>query len=266
VSSEKTDAIVLRVTPFSETSSIVALFTRDFGKLGALAKGARRLKGPFESALDLLAQIRVVFLPKSSDALCLLTEAKLVRRFRPPGRDLSCLYAAYYIAELLDKLTDERDVHADLFDVAARSLDALASGSEVAACVLRFELAALRILGHLPSLENCAECGREVHDSGRVAFGLTVGGVLCQRCRQGKRHLVLVSKPVVEMLKRMADQDASDAKAEELLHGASGRLGETRAVLNQYMNHLLGRKPRLQDYLGTWSASRNDKRTSPRTN
>jgi len=104
MSSEKALAIVLRVVEFSETSSIVTLFTREFGKIRALAKGARRPKGPFESALDLLGLCRIVFLRKSSDALDLLTEARLERRFRPPGGELSNLYAAYYVAELFERL------------------------------------------------------------------------------------------------------------------------------------------------------------------
>src|SRR3984957_13706725 len=110
---EKAIALVLRVVEFSETSSGVTLFTREFGKIRGLAKGARRLKGPFESALDLLATCRIVFLRKSSDALDLLTEAKLERRFRPAKGDLAALYAAYYLAELLDELTDDNDPHAD---------------------------------------------------------------------------------------------------------------------------------------------------------
>ena len=88
MSSEKTLAIVVRVVEFSETSCVVTLFTRDFGKIGALAKGARRPKSPFESALDLLAVCRIVFLHKSSESLDLLTEAKLERRFRAATRDL----------------------------------------------------------------------------------------------------------------------------------------------------------------------------------
>src|SRR5512143_2186053 len=98
MSSEKATAIVLRTVEFSETSLILTLFTREFGKVRGLAKGARRLKSAFESALDLLALCRIVFLRKSSDALDLLTEAKLLRRFRPAGRDLLSLYAGYYVA------------------------------------------------------------------------------------------------------------------------------------------------------------------------
>ena len=101
MASEKTQAIVLRVIEFSETSCVLTLFTEHFGKVSALAKGARRPKGPFEGALDLLALVRLVFLRKSSEALDLLTEAKLQRRFRSAQRDLSRLYAGYYVAELL---------------------------------------------------------------------------------------------------------------------------------------------------------------------
>src|SRR6266571_3422855 len=125
MSSEKASAFVLEVVEFSETSSVVTLFTREFGKIHGLAKGARRPKGPFEGALDLLALCRIVFLRKSSDALDLLTEAKLERRFRPTGGDLSSLYAAYYVAELLGELTDDYDPHPELFDVADATLLAL---------------------------------------------------------------------------------------------------------------------------------------------
>ena len=110
----------MRLVDFSETSSVVTLFTREFGKVQALAKGGRRPKGPFESALDLLALCRIVFLRKSSDALDLLTEAKLERRFRPPAGSLPALYAGYYMAELLGKLTDNYDPHPELFDRPTR--------------------------------------------------------------------------------------------------------------------------------------------------
>ena len=118
MSTEKSLALVLRVVDFSETSVVTTLFTEDFGKIGALAKGARRPKGPFESALDLLAVCRIVFIHKTSDALDLLTEAKLERRFRSAARDLSRLYAGYYVAELLHDLTDTSDPHPVLFHCA----------------------------------------------------------------------------------------------------------------------------------------------------
>ena len=129
---QKAIGIVLRTVAFSETSLVVTLFTREHGKIGALAKGARRLKGPFESALDLLAVCRIVFLRKSFETLDILTEAKLVRRFRTAGRDLSGLYAAYYVIELLDGLTEKYEPQADLFDLADETLLGLSAAEPLA--------------------------------------------------------------------------------------------------------------------------------------
>src|SRR5688572_799805 len=168
---EKASALVLRVIDFSETSAVVTLFTREFGKISGMAKGARRPKGPFEHALDLLAQCRIVFLRKSPGALDLLTEAKLERWFRPRGRDLASLYAGYYVAGLVIELTHNYDPHQQLFNAAVQTLAELSAGGRVDAVVLRFELVALRLLGHLPSFAECAECGIAISRSARVSFG-----------------------------------------------------------------------------------------------
>src|SRR5437868_2956223 len=202
MAAEKTHAIVLKVVEFSETSCVVTLFTKDFGKVGALAKGARRPKGPFEGALDLLALVRIVLIRKSSDALDLLTEAKLERRFRSAQRDLARLNAGYYVAELLAELTEPGDPHRELFQAADAALSALDAGAPLDETVLAFELAALREAGHQPSLEQCAVCGRAVAADKRVHFGMTSGGVLCDECRAGRRGVVSVSRGVIDALRQ----------------------------------------------------------------
>lgn len=244
---EKTHAIVLRAVEFSETSLVVTLFTREFGKIGALAKGGRRLKGPFESALDVLALCRIVFLKKSSEALDLLTEAKLLRRFRPAGRDLLSLYAGYYVAELLSELTDEDDPHPKLFDLADETLQALAAGEAVPRRVIRFELGTLRLLGHMPSLDRCVECSVPVVAAGRVAFGQLDGGVLCNRCRGGRKQVVSVSAGGLRTMTQLADPHGQAWKRIDI---DPRTLGELRGLLNHYVTNLLGKKPRLHRYLG----------------
>jgi len=247
MSSEKTLAIVIRVVEFSETSCVVTLFTRDFGKIGALAKGARRPKSPFESALDLLAVCRIVFLHKSSDALDLLTEARLERRFRLVTRDLSCLYAGYYVAELLRDLTDTDDPHPELFDAADQTLIALQGARDLFRVVLRFEMTALRLLGHAPALHGCAACGESIELSGRVPFGQVAGGLLCPRCRPGQRQVVSLTAGAVRVLQQFAaggleswQEVAVDAKIR----------GELRGLMNQYLCNLLDHRPRMHQYLG----------------
>ena len=251
MSAEKATVIVLRTVEFMESSLVLTLFTREFGKVRALAKGARRLKGPFESALDLLALCRIVFLRKSSEALDLVTESKLLRRFRAAGRDLSSLYAGYYVAELLNELTDDYDPHPELFDLADESLAALSGGEPVAKRVLRFELVALRLLGHVPSLDTCVDCGARVPMTGRVAFGQLDGGVLCPKCRGGKQQLASASAGVLRVMEQLADPVGQGWRRLKIDPRSRGEL---RGLLNHYVCNLLGRRPRMHRYLSMLSS------------
>src|SRR6056297_531614 len=250
---EQTEGIVLRVVEFSETSLIVTLLTRDFGKLGALAKGARRPKGPFEGSLDLLAVCRVVLLRKSSDALDLITESKLERRFRACQRSeqtlterLQRLYAGYYVTEMVRHWTDEGDPSPPLYDLTARTLGDLDGEADVAATVTAFELQALRILGLAPRLDRCVDCGGTVEALARTAFGLETGGVLCARCAPKHRQTVWVRPPVLAVMHQGL---TSGSLATDWLDRSI--YGELRAVLNRYIKGMLGREPRMQAFLPT---------------
>ena len=122
MSTEKAQGLVVRATDFSETSRIVTLWTRELGKVRALAKGGRRLRSSFESALDLLTVCDIVLLRKNTASLDLLTEARVRERFGPLRRDLAALYGAYYVAELLGAWSQEYDPHPPLFDAALQTL------------------------------------------------------------------------------------------------------------------------------------------------
>jgi DNA repair protein RecO (recombination protein O) len=243
MATEKTQAIVLRLVEFSESSFVATLFTEDFGKVGALAKGARRPKGPFEGALDLLALVRIVLIRKSSDSLDLMTEARLQRRFRASERELSRLYAGYYVAELLSELTEPGDPHRELFRAADTALLALDQDVPVLETTLKFELAALHEAGHLPSLDQCVVCGAEVKGEKRVHFGMTSGGVLCDDCRPGRRGVVSVTSGVIAAL-REASGVSNSITLEPAIRG------ELRAVMNNYFAHLLGHRLKMSEYLG----------------
>src|SRR5262249_35184978 len=176
----RSKALVLRSVEGFEASLVATLFTRALGKGSGLAKGGRRLRSPFLGGLDLLAVSDIVVLHKASEALDLLTEAAPVERFPSLRRDLAALYAGYYVAELLTDLTDFHDPHPRLFDAAVVTLRHLGDPALRDRRLLRFELACLRELGHMPTLDACAHCGAAVAASGGgrgYAFGLATGGV-----------------------------------------------------------------------------------------
>jgi DNA repair protein RecO (recombination protein O) len=251
VAAEKATALVVRTTDWSESSRIATLWTRELGKVRVLAKGGRRLKSNFESALDLLTVCSIVLLRKSSGGLDLLTEAQVTKRFPRLRTDLAALYGAYYIAELLADLTEDYDPHPNLFDEALAALEDLgtsagpgqppATGPRLA----RFELVLLRELGYSPALESCAVCETPVGPT-RLAFSPAAGGVLCPACQAGHRLRRPLSPDAWEALRALTESGPAWQRA----WGPAVRT-EVRHLLDQYVTYLMGRPPRLLPYLGS---------------
>ena len=83
--------------------------------------------------------------------------------------------------------------------------------------------------------------------AGRVAFGQLDGGVLCEACREGKKQVVMVSAGVLRAMAQLADPDGHAWRRMEI---DARSLGELRGLMNHYLAHLLGQKPRMHEYLG----------------
>ncbi len=279
---ERTDAIVLRLIEFSETSLIVTLLTRDFGRVTAIAKGARRAKGPFEGSLDLLSMCDVVLYRKSAGTLDLLTESKLARRFRAASRSLSRLHCGYYVAEMLRLWTDDHDPHPELFSLAEAVIHEIDGNEDELSAVIRFELQAMRILGAAPSTRYCVRCGADCHDDGstrhavvpygneassgrrkasagselgRITFAHELGGVVCGGCRAGIKSTVSLRRALLARIERL-QQAPAPALGESAVREASVAeplaardYAELRAVLNRYISLALGNPPRTQSLL-----------------
>lgn len=240
MATEKATALVLRTTDWSETSRIATLFTRQFGKVRALARGGRRLKSSFDNGLDLLTLCDIVLLRKTSGGLDLLTEAVVVRRFPNLQRDLNALYAGYYVGELLSDWTQDLDPHPALFDEAVAALSEL--GDSTPQRVLRFEMVFLAELGYRPVLDRCASCEGGLPASG-LAYSAEAGGVLCPRCQHGPGERRPLSRGAVEGMGLLLGDDWRGPLD-------AGVRAELRAVLGHTVTHLRGRPPRLLPYLG----------------
>lgn len=235
---------MLRTVDFSETSLVVTLWTREFGRLSALAKGARRPKGPFEGSLDLLSVCRVVVIRKPHTGLDLLTEAKLHRRFRGAEKSLSRTYAGFYIAEMLRALTDDHDPHQELYELTIQTLSQIDGTGNVPSALLNFDIQSLRILGNSPGVDLCSHCGSAIKAVARYSFALDAGGLVCGDCRPTHRQIISVRAAVVEFLRASWRENQSERPWVD-----SKIYGETRALLNRYIQSLLGTVPRMQPFL-----------------
>jgi DNA repair protein RecO (recombination protein O) len=251
VSLEKADALVIRQVDFSESSRVVTFFSREFGKMAALAKGAKRLKGPFDAALDLLSECRVVFIRKSSGTLNLLTEARLISRFQPQNSGakvgLSSLYGGYYVAELLNGLTEDFDPAPEIYDLAISTLSALSSSEHLPSpVIIHFEISLLHLIGLLPNLFECSVCGEAVQTGNQFAHWVSQGGVLCASCRREEFAGVSISSGSIEILRRLTQESADTVNTIDF---TKKQLEECHRLAVSAITHALGRKPSTLRYI-----------------
>ncbi|WP_437224871.1 DNA repair protein RecO [Planctomicrobium sp. SH661] len=241
MSAEKSDALVIRQADFSESSRVVTLFTRDFGKISCLAKGAKRLRSAFEVSLDLLSQCRIVFLPKSSGSLDLLTESQLIKRFQPQAGSLSHLYAGYYIAELLNALTEEGDPHPELYAFSVETLARLEQIDSIFDPVCRFELSLLREIGQIPDFETCTICQSEISSDDSSRFWVTQSGLICSSCGTSEYQTAEFQPGVLSLLRQLAAEGGSPVQVNEL---NPRHKKEIRKLLTAAISHVLGKRPK----------------------
>jgi DNA repair protein RecO (recombination protein O) len=178
--------VVLRAVNFSETSRVVTLYTRELGKLSALAKGGRRLRSAFDLSLDVLSVCRICVIRKPTAELDLLTEARLEERFTGLQRELPALYAGYFAAEIVDALTQPHDPHPAIYDGAVTALRDLAGGAERWRTTVRHAARLLVELGYGPRIDACCICEAPcpLGEDGEAAYDVRHGGVLCGDCRR----------------------------------------------------------------------------------
>lgn len=242
---ERAEALVIRGSDWSESSRIATLWSREFGKVRGLAKGGRRLRSSFETSLDLLNVVEIVFLRKASGGLDLLTEARVRERFPSLRRDMAAWYAGLYVAELLGDWTQDHDPHPVLYEEALATLRELEPGQSTGPRVAQFELVLLKELGYGPALEHCAACSAEAAGAG-LAFSPARGGVLCGRCQARERDRLPLAAEVHGILRELREGQAAWRRLTDPAQRA-----EVRRLLNEFVTYALGRRPRLLPYLGS---------------
>jgi DNA repair protein RecO (recombination protein O) len=179
----RTDAIVLHAFDYLETSRIFRLATREAGMQSVLARGARRAKSRYGSALDLFASGTAEIYLKPGRELHTLASFDVTRSRGQLAEDLARFTAASAIAELGMRFGTSEG-HADLYDALVATFDAigqsLANASIDAALAGAWQI--VSEMGFAPALEVCASCHAPIPDDAPASFSHPAGGVLCRRC------------------------------------------------------------------------------------
>jgi DNA repair protein RecO (recombination protein O) len=231
-----TDALVLRRQDFSEADRLVTLFTPNYGKVRAVAKGVRRPKSRKAGHLEPLTRVKVQLARGRS--LDIITQAEASELYTSLRGDLVTIGHANYIAELLDRFTMEREENASVYRLALDTLDRL-SGGDPAGVVMRFyQLRLLDLVGFRPELFACLSCRNEIQAEEQY-FSAAQGGVLCPACGGKEKKARRISLPALKVL-RHYQRSGYAVASKTVISPAVGR--EADAHLEAYLTYLLERR------------------------
>jgi len=227
--------VILRHSDFGEADRLLTIFTREMGKVRALAKGVRKTRSrkaghvePFTKANLQLARGR---------DLLILTQAEAIDVYANLREDLILLGYAAYIIELLDRSTYDEEENRPLYDLITRSLTRLDRGDDPNLVTRYYELRLLDYIGFRPQLFTCTQCKKEIQPQDQF-FSANRGGVLCPGCGQrdpDTRRVSMQALKYLRHLQRSSYRDATRATIPLTVYN------EMETLMQYYLTHTLER-------------------------
>ncbi|HKI78857.1 MAG TPA: DNA repair protein RecO [Ignavibacteriaceae bacterium] len=180
----KTEAVVLSKLNYGDTSLIVSLFTKELGKVSAIAKGARNSKAKIGAKVDPLNFLEIVFYNKTSRELQIISSADIIDHYPNLKKDFDRLKYAYSVLELIKKLTVEHEQNLKLFKGTTRIFSLMNESNESPDILFaRFFLFLLDEIGYQVQIDRCISCGRKDLENMALSYNFE-GGILCENCKR----------------------------------------------------------------------------------
>lgn len=212
-----TDAIVLHAFDYLESSRIIRLLTRDAGVQSVLARGARKSRGRYGSALDLFAEGSAQLYMKPNRELHNLADFEIARTRSELAEDVGRFTAASTIAELALRFAGEES-NPQLYDTVADALDRIARSAPdhtiedgLAGC-----WRIVSALGFTPELSSCALCHTPLRDADDATFSHLSGGIICPACSKlapGGRRIPSTARAAIRRWLEGDESRLTDAEA-----------------------------------------------------
>lgn len=231
---EKTEAIVLRYWPTSNTSRIVAWMTKDFGRIHTMIKGALRPKSPFLSQYDLFYTCELLFYHHEHRDLVFAKECCPLQRrdrFRNDWRAMCC---ASYPLDLIFHLCPLHAQHHELYHLLTQVLDTVNAMGGSPQLLFWFELRLLEQFGQAPYLHRCVQCSEYILPSPHILhFSTHFGGIICPNCYEESQPATVLPQSVWSLLKQI-DHEPDPMKA-ALIHAPVDTLRQISRLLEHFL-------------------------------
>ncbi|MBM4351540.1 MAG: DNA repair protein RecO [Deltaproteobacteria bacterium] len=239
-----THAIVIRSINYGESDKIITFFTRDFGKLKGIAKGARRSKKRFQNVLGLFSYLRLIFFDREGMGLVRAESGDLLHLFPNIREDLKKIYYGNYYLELINEMASEREANPEAFDLLLSFLTDLDTEAPEEEQLRMFEIRMLSLFGYRPHLIRCGLCKQdwtEMKEVPSVFFSLEKGTLVCDRCSKNGERLIPLSLGTARLIDQVAQAELTKLRR---LRFTSQALAESRGLLPRFITHQLGKELR----------------------
>ena len=237
--SHKASGFVLKSLSYGESDLIVTFYSREFGKLKGIAKGAKRSKKRFANVFEPFSLAQVIFSRKNHDDLAFIEACDIIEHYAAIRQDLEKTLIASYFIDLTDHFSPEGKENEDLFTLLADFLSLLTRESTSDAAVRFFEMRLLKIAGFEPQLAACVRCKAPVANGASYYFYPKEGGIFCAQCARPERYDQTVSAGTVRTLLLGKDMAMEKIKMVSLSeHLAS----ESRSILCGFISYVLGKE------------------------
>ncbi|MFC1502638.1 DNA repair protein RecO [bacterium] len=187
-----TEAVVLKGWKMGETSQILSMYTKDFGKVKFVAKGSRGPKSKFKGCLEPLTHLKIIFYDKRTRDLQLLSTADLLDPHLNILGNMERTTLGMASLELVDKAVAGQESFPELFNLIVSVLKSMNQEQGfLEGYFWYFESHFIGLMGYKPKWESCLECHKSLGTTGGY-FQPQSGGLLCNQC--GSSHGGLVVK------------------------------------------------------------------------
>ena len=237
------NAIVLRRMNFSETDRIVTLYTREHGKISAIAKGSRKPISRLSGATETLTYGKVAL--ATGKNLEVITQFEVKESFPRIREDLKRLAYAGYCAELTDVLTEDRQPSGDLFDLLLSTLYLMERPNDPEKIAHMFELKLMKLLGYEPALDECLRCRKPLPVSD-LFFSPSLGGMVCRECGPLPDDAIQIPQAAIEAMRGLLEADAPEVERMEIPDTAMDFIAR---VMRWYIRYRAEREIKSLDFL-----------------
>ncbi len=213
----KTTGLVLSKLEFQESSNIVRIYTKDFGKLSFIIKGARSSRKKSGNIIDALNHIEFIFYRKESRDIQVISDASLINFFSNVKSNYESLIYSSAIIELIDKLVHESEPHERLFRGVVKILELInANPTKGGMYFVKFLFFFVDELGYKIETDNCSQCSAFLSDSKTVGFNYEFG-FLCENCKKDKLTNFSFSAEQFKKVQCLSSRDSNCGASNELI-------------------------------------------------